>query len=262
MKKTLKPRLAAILCAILLIPSLAACSSDESVDKPSTQQSTNSQNQSASTQSGSSSESSTDAYHDITQDSYEEQIKYYMDLTETLQADLVKLKEEAYIDECEYQLKISALEQTIQNLKETLLHADQGEGKLPVADSPDKVVSKSNFKYSTENGQIVIIEYVGSDVDVEIPSNIDGMPVASIADGAFKGALIRSVVIPSSVKEIGWFAFAGCSCLESATIPESVVSIGYGAFDGCPAALKINCDKGSYAQAYAISWGLSFAPKK
>ena len=122
--------------------------------------------------------------------------------------------------------------------------------------------SKSDFKYSKEKGQIVIIEYVGTDVDVEIPSNIDGMPVASIADGAFKGALIRSVVIPSSVKEIGWFAFAGCSCLENVTIPESVVSIGYGAFDGCPAALKINCDKGSYAQAYAMSWGLSFAPKK
>ncbi len=42
-----------------------------------------------------------------------------------------------------------------------------------------------------------------------------------------------SVVIPDTVKQIGPFAFAGCSNLSSITIPDSVTEIGVHAFDEC-----------------------------
>ena len=42
-----------------------------------------------------------------------------------------------------------------------------------------------------------------------------------------------SYVIPSSVTEIGYSAFEGCTGLTSVTIPSSVTEIGEGAFRGC-----------------------------
>ncbi len=274
MKKTTKRNLTVILCSILLASSLASCgqakADDTPSDKPTVEQQTSANtpsNNESGTQapSDSADKNTSDVYHDISQDSYEEQIKYYMDLTESLQAELLKLKEETYIDECEYQLQIETLEQTIQNLKDTISAFDRKESDLPTSNngptSPDKVVSKSNFKYTTEGGQVTITGYNGTNIDVEIPSNIDGLPVTSIDEEAFKNALIRSVVIPSSVRSIDWFAFSGCTCLESVTLPSSVLSIGYGAFDYCPKSMKVLCDKGSYAEAYALSWGMNTVAK-
>lgn len=271
MKKTTKRNLTIILCAILLSSSLASCSrtstDDTPSDKPTIEQQTfddlSSGNESA-TQAPSG-ENVSDVQHDISQDRYEEQIKYYMDLTESLKADLLKLKEETYIDECEYQLQIATLEQTIQNLKDTISALNQEGNKLPTSSddtpTPDKIVAKSAFKYTTEGGQVRITGYNGTDIDVEIPSNIDGLPVTSIGEEAFKNALIRSVVIPSSVRSIDWFAFSGCTCLESVTLPSSVLSVGYGAFDHCPKSMEVVCDKGSYAEAYALSWGMKVVAK-
>ena len=44
---------------------------------------------------------------------------------------------------------------------------------------------------------------------------------------------IKDLVIPNSVKNIGSYAFSGCSSLTSVTIGESVTSIGEEAFSGC-----------------------------
>ena len=276
MKKTSKRNAVVILCAIILASTLSSCGqADEGntrTDIPITeQQSAQTQSQSpnseTSTKAPSSTvtESTTEVYHDISKDSYEEQIKYYMDLTESLQAELIKLKEETYIDECEYKLQITSLEQTVQNLKDTISALQKNENKLPVSSntpsSPDKVVAKSDFKYTTREGQVTITGYNGTDIDVEIPSNIDGLPVTAIGEEAFKNAMIRSVVIPSSVRSIDWFAFSGCTCLESVTIPSSVLTISYGAFDYCPKTMKVNCAKGSYAEAYAKSWGMNVSVK-
>ncbi len=44
---------------------------------------------------------------------------------------------------------------------------------------------------------------------------------------------ITSILIPSTVTEIGDYAFANCCSLKSLTIPNSVTSIGEGTFCGC-----------------------------
>lgn len=44
---------------------------------------------------------------------------------------------------------------------------------------------------------------------------------------------ITSLVIPSSITNIGNYVFSGYSSLSSVTIPNSVTSIGKGSFDGC-----------------------------
>lgn len=64
-----------------------------------------------------------------------------------------------------------------------------------------------------------------------------------IADYAMAGCSIESVTIPSSVTNIGDYAFRNCSSLESVTIPSRVTSIGDSVFDGCSSLASINVEK-------------------
>uniref|UniRef100_UPI004024F7E4 leucine-rich repeat domain-containing protein n=1 Tax=Prevotellamassilia timonensis TaxID=1852370 RepID=UPI004024F7E4 len=51
---------------------------------------------------------------------------------------------------------------------------------------------------------------------------------------------LTSVIIPSSVTEIGFAAFVGCSSLTSVNIPSSVTYIEDGAFQDCISLTSIN----------------------
>lgn len=50
---------------------------------------------------------------------------------------------------------------------------------------------------------------------------------------------ITSLVIPSSITNIGNYVFSGYSSLSSVTIPNSVTSIGKGSFDGCSGLVSV-----------------------
>ena len=56
--------------------------------------------------------------------------------------------------------------------------------------------------------------------------------------------------IPEGTTEIGVNAFYDCKSLKSIEIPNSVTEIGEHVFDGCW-KLVIQCEEGSYAEAYA-----------
>ena len=204
--------------------------------------------------------------HSISENVYAEKVKYYSELVSALQTELLEVKEQNYIKESEYTQKISELENTVQTLInkiEDILTGNQSNEIHPSYkddgqnSSPDGIVSKSDFKYSEKDGTITILGYTGSEYDLEIPSTIDGLPVVAIGEDAFRGSRVTSVCIPSSVRTIDWFAFAQCTSLTQITIPFSVTSISYGAFDYCPKNMTVICEKGSYAEAYALSWGMS-----
>ncbi len=259
MKKTRKRIFTAILCMLLASSALVSCS--EAGQDTHSNGNYGQQGAEVSETEGSSSEPSNMSdgqSQDIVIDTYKEQISYYMTLTEALQADLIKLKEEKYISECEYQLKVEALEQTIQDLKDAMPNISTGNVHIPSQGdaSNDQLSSSSDFKYETVNGTVTITEYIGRSLDVIIPPTVNGDPVTKIGDGAFKSKNIRSVSIPSGITEIDWFAFSGCTSLEYVSAPSSVVAVGYGAFDLCPSSLIIKCKKGSYIEAYAHSWGM------
>ncbi|MCL2798606.1 MAG: leucine-rich repeat protein, partial [Firmicutes bacterium] len=69
--------------------------------------------------------------------------------------------------------------------------------------------------------------------------------VKNIGEWAFRdcGAL-ANITIPSGVLSIGAVAFAGCSALTSITLPDSVLSIGDKAFEGCNALTSITLGNG------------------
>ena len=114
------------------------------------------------------------------------------------------------------------------------------------------------FKYTVKNNEASITGYNGEDLEMVIPSSIDGYRVTSIDDRAFEDTTIKSVVIPDGVKKIGWFAFNGCMELKKITIPSSVTEIGYMALGNAGSTLTVYCHSDSYALAFAKSFGITY----
>lgn len=132
---------------------------------------------------------------------------------------------------------------------------------LSVTAFPKITASAESLKYQYLNYQILnsengeeYIEITGCDyniVNVEIPTEINGIPVKSIADSAFYARnMIQTVQLPEGLETIGETAFSGytktttyvfsgkktynyATHISSIIIPESVTSIGAGAFDLC-----------------------------
>ena len=114
-----------------------------------------------------------------------------------------------------------------------------------------------------EPGTVAITGHEGADGRVEIPAQLEGLPVTSVADGAFslntsiaevsvpEGVLsvgneafndcvkLSSVELPASLSSIGDSAFYSCSRLESIELPYGLASIGDGAFYGCASLASI-----------------------
>ena len=73
-----------------------------------------------------------------------------------------------------------------------------------------------------------------TDTDIVIPETYKGLPVVSIKKDAFRGnEKITSVVIPASVKNIGYMAFTSCRKMTSVTFSEGLDVIGAYAFSDC-----------------------------
>lgn len=120
----------------------------------------------------------------------------------------------------------------------------------------------SEFTYLKENGGITITGYTGKQTSVVIPETIEQLPVLKIGEEAFANTKIKSISLPSSCKEIDWFAFYGCYALTTIHIGDNTNNIGYGAFDSCSKSLTIYCSPNSYAQKYAKSFGINYSLPK
>lgn len=81
-----------------------------------------------------------------------------------------------------------------------------------------------------KDDECVIRKYKGEDRDeIIIPSFIDNKKVVMIDKCAFKGKIIKKVVIPDTVKEIGQSAFYEC-CIRELVLSKNLEKIGSYAF--------------------------------
>jgi len=94
-------------------------------------------------------------------------------------------------------------------------------------------VPAQDYLCRTNNGAITIFKYIGSGGAVDIPSEIDGLPVTSIEDAFYNDTSLTSVTIPGSVTNIIDEAFYDCTGLTNVTIGDGVISIAIAAFGEC-----------------------------
>ena len=130
------------------------------------------------------------------------------------------------------------------------------------ASTDTEEVSKNEvlpFTYIIENGGVTITGYNGKLTTVNIPNKIEHLPVLKIGEHAFADSKIKSVSIPATCTEIDWFAFYGCYALTAVYIASDVKTIGYGAFDSCSKSITIYCERDSFAEKYAQSFGISYS---
>ena len=107
----------------------------------------------------------------------------------------------------------------------------------------------SSFKYQDNGeGEILILNFIGEETEVNIPSEIEGKKVITIG-GFMDCSSVKTVIIPDSVMYIGNNAFMNCTGLTSIIIPDGIKSIGENAFSGCtglndvtiPGSVSTNC---------------------
>lgn len=102
------------------------------------------------------------------------------------------------------------------------------------------------LKYEIIDEQVSVTGCTGSVSTLSIPSEIDGLPVTSVADDAFAGNEdIISCTIPDSVKTVGAKAFSACPNLERITIGKGLSDMGDYAFTACPSLTLIKVAAGN-----------------
>ena len=82
---------------------------------------------------------------------------------------------------------------------------------------PDETYECGDYAYRLlEDGSAEIISYTGAALELEVPGEIEGHPVAYIADGAFYQCdSLTSITLPDGVTSIGESAFSWCGSLAS-----------------------------------------------
>ena len=103
------------------------------------------------------------------------------------------------------------------------------------------------YRYTVENGEATITEYVGAAADVTIPDTIGGKPVVAIGTDAFMDQLtLKSVTLPDSVIRIEFGAFFRCVALESVNLGEGIREIDALVFSHCDKLIYNEYENGSY----------------
>lgn len=113
--------------------------------------------------------------------------------------------------------------------------------KLP---TDSETIMTDEYSCIVKDNYATIIDYFGTSGVVEIPETINGYTVNKIGDTAFMNfshydkandetVLLTSVKIPSTVKEIGGYAFAANSSLSTVEFESGLEIIGVSAFQNC-----------------------------
>ena len=113
---------------------------------------------------------------------------------------------------------------------------------VSVSTEKSEIVNIDGFLFCHIDGVNYLIGYEGSSTELILPENCLGESY-EIYKNAFRYCatkhLIKKIVIPNCVTNIGDYAFYECSSLSSITIPNCVTSIGDYAFYGCSSLSSI-----------------------
>jgi len=114
-----------------------------------------------------------------------------------------------------------------------------------------ETILKDDIRYAilSDNTAVVISNELKSTKlykeEIVIPEKVDGHTVVAIESCAFMNANITKIVLPDTIKFIGYHAFLNCKFLESVNFPKNLEMIGTYAFAECTSLknVEINCPK-------------------
>lgn len=209
----------------------------------------------------------------VQSDAYEAKLQYYQAQVKALTNQLTEMEQKMYLTQSQYEEQLHDLEQRIEEAKPSGdgnsteqqpdassdpsdTHGGSSDKNDPPIPSDEKELSE--YTYRLENGEAILTSYRGWKRDVVVPAAVDGYRVVGLDDSVFAGSKVTGVTIPETVKSLGWFVFYECENLEKVVLPAGIDYIGYASFDGCPPTLCLHVDQGSYAEQYAISFGLHY----
>ena len=102
--------------------------------------------------------------------------------------------------------------------------------------------------------QIAITRFAGTDPTVEIPGQIENLPVTIIGKKAFLSKkTLKKITIPDTVKEIGDWAFAYCDELECVNFPDGKIAFGKAVFLECGKLEALSVDNKSDEAAHLMA---------
>lgn len=102
------------------------------------------------------------------------------------------------------------------------------------------------LKYTAYDTYVAITGFDGTVTEVEIPAEIDGLPVTVIGERAFENATsLESVVVPENVTTLSSKCFNKCTSLKSISLPSTLKTIKYQAFYNCISLESIEIPKGT-----------------
>lgn len=111
---------------------------------------------------------------------------------------------------------------------------------LPAGNLPTGVGTMGALSYQIYEEYIAITDCDPASVAVDVPAEIEGKPVMSIARQAFSGcAKMKEISLHPNLRHIGAFAFSGCEALSAISIPETCHTIEENAFLGCVALTDV-----------------------
>lgn len=97
-----------------------------------------------------------------------------------------------------------------------------------------------DFEYAEKDGEAYITLCKSTEKNIEIPSEINGLPVTVIYGMAFFQSEAETIKLPDSLKRIEIMAFYDCDSLKSIDIPEGTEEIMAQAFYECNNLTQIN----------------------
>lgn len=114
------------------------------------------------------------------------------------------------------------------------------DGRKGTLETVDGVIGYAIEDAGEEGQWIRITDYSGTDTEVWVPEEIGGLPVKSIAKKTFLSRKqLRKVTLPGTTEEIGDWAFAYCTNLESVWLPKKEMKLGNRIFMECPNVRRI-----------------------
>lgn len=144
--------------------------------------------------------------------------------------------------------KIAELKETVEakadDLAETGNYADAASLLAEIGYDQEYGSMYAAYSYASEGNFIKAVK-CGLTV-VIIPEGIEVIPDDYFEDLDHRYAL-KKVVLPSTIKSIGNYAFNGCVSLEEVNLPAGMTTIGTGVFQGCTGLTKITLPTGLLA---------------